>query len=206
MMKIKKHIVNVLQTNCYVVWDEMSNEGFVIDPGGSAKKIRRTLAEKEIALKAIIHTHSHWDHTSAQRALQRATGAPLYRHPDAARSGFLHRPKKADGKKVIDLVDGYELFLGHTSFRAIHTPGHSRGCTCLYSEGILFSGDLLFQGSVGRWDMKGGSFRELIKSLKERLADLPDDTDVMPGHGPATTLGKERRTNTFFRASPDLEP
>lgn len=194
-----------MQANCYVVWDEPSGEAMVIDPGGNAKKLAATIANKGLALKAIIHTHGHWDHTAASDSLQKLTRAPVFRHPGDKKSGLLHRPRRADGKTVIDLEDGQEISLGVESFEVIHTPGHSRGSVCIYAEGVLFSGDLLFQGNVGRWDLHGGSFREVVNSLNQRLARLPDDTDVLPGHGPATTLGHERRANPFFRSAREVK-
>ena len=199
-MKIKRHIVGVLQANCYVVYDEGSRAAVVIDPGGNAAKIKRTLEEKGLRLAAIIHTHDHWDHTAGTDALQKATGAPLYRHPEDPKSGLLNRSRKSDQEKIFDLADGQELVFGPLKFQVLHTPGHSRGHICLSAEGELFSGDLLFQDGVGRTDLKGGSERELIKSLNQRLAHLPDQTVVHPGHGPATTLGQERITNPYFRS------
>jgi glyoxylase-like metal-dependent hydrolase (beta-lactamase superfamily II) len=118
------------------------------------------------------------------------------------------RALKTDNKIVFDLHDGQELLFGPLRFRVIHTPGHSPDSVCLFTAGnllspaetqVLFSGDLLFHNGVGRFDLKGGSFRELVTSLKHRLASLPDHTDVLPGHGPATTLGKERLHNPLFR-------
>ncbi|HUT54308.1 MAG TPA: MBL fold metallo-hydrolase [bacterium] len=204
-MKIKKHLAGLMQVNCYLVWDEDSKMAMVIDPGGDAKKIARTIKEKGLTLMAIVHTHGHWDHTAGSDSLQRLTGAPVLRHPLDAKSGYLHRPRPSDGVKVHDLEDGQDLNIGGLRFKVIHTPGHSRGGICLYTPGSLFSGDLLFSGSVGRWDLSGGSFRELVKSLNQRLAALPDDTDVYPGHGPAAALGLERAQNPFFKTARDLK-
>lgn len=200
-MKIKKHLMGPLQSNCYVVWDEASLEAMVIDPGAKAGKLAATIAEKSLTPKAVIQTHGHWDHSAGSLALCKLLGAPLLRHPEDGRAGRLHRKVAADGEKVIDLHHGDPVRLGALLFEVIHTPGHSRGSICLYGEGVLFSGDLLFRGGVGRFDLKGGSFRELVKSLNERLAGLPDDVDVLPGHGPATTLGAERRANPFFKSA-----
>lgn len=204
-MKYKRHIVGVLQTNCYVVWDEDSLLAVIIDPGANSAKLKRTLKEKDLSLQAIIHTHDHWDHTAATDALQRATGAPLFRHPKSEKSGFFHRSRRTDQHLVHDLAHGQTLAFGPLAFQVIHTPGHSPGSLCLHIHDLLFVGDLLFQGSVGRWDLKGGSFRELVRSLNERLAHLPDQTRVLPGHGPATTLGQERKTNPFFRSARELK-
>jgi glyoxylase-like metal-dependent hydrolase (beta-lactamase superfamily II) len=207
-MKIKKHIVSPLQTNCFVVWDEDSGLAMVIDPGGSAKKVSGTLKEKGLTLEAIVHTHSHWDHTAGSDALQRITGAPIFRHHQDMKSGFLHRPRKADEVKVHDLVDNQVLKIGGLTFTVLHTPGHSRGGICLYGgnsneeagpDKVLFSGDLLFEGSVGRTDLRGGDLRTLLKSLVQRLSFIPDNTIVYTGHGPATVLGHERKNNPYFK-------
>jgi len=200
-MKIKTYEVGPLQANCYLVWDEDSKLALVIDPGGSPKKIAGAIKEKGLTLSAIVHTHGHWDHTAGSDALQKLTGAPLFRHPDEPKSGMFHRARSADGIKVQDLADGQELKIGGLTFKVIHTPGHSPGSICLYAPGALFSGDLLFQGSVGRWDLKGGSFRGIVKSVNEGLAPIPDDTEVYPGHGPATLMGEERKTNPFFKSA-----
>jgi glyoxylase-like metal-dependent hydrolase (beta-lactamase superfamily II) len=198
-MKIKKHIMTPLQSNCYVVWDEASRKALVIDPAFGIKKIQDTITDKNLTLMAIIQTHSHWDHRSGTLALQKKTGAPLYRHPLEPRTGAAFSDKRADGSKVVDLSDGDDVRLGALDFQVIHTPGHSPGSICLFGEDVLFSGDLLFKGGVGRTDLKGGSIEELVRSLNHRTAHLPDDIDVLPGHGPATTLGQERRNNPFLR-------
>jgi len=212
MMRIKKHVVGMFASNAYLVWDEGSRAGVVIDPGGGADKLLEAIAEHALDLEAIIHTHGHRDHTWATKAIQRQTGAPVYRFPGEPGGMFFARPRKTDDKKTFDLADGQELVFGSLLFSVIHTPGHSPGSVCLYSEGdrfqsgetrVLFTGDLLFKDGVGRMDLKGGSFREMATSLNQRLAAIDDDTDVLPGHGPATTLGKERKTNPFFRMARD---
>ncbi len=190
-----------LQSNCYVVWDETSSEAMVLDPGIKAGKIVRTINKKNISLKAIVQTHSHWDHRSGTIELHKKTSAPIYRHPLEPRIGAGFRSPKADGKKVFDLEDGSELRVGALLFQVMHTPGHSSGSICLFTGDVLFSGDLLFKSGVGRMDLKGGSFREMVASLNQRIARLPDDIDVLPGHGPPTTLGQERRTNPFFKSA-----
>jgi hydroxyacylglutathione hydrolase len=204
-MKIKKHLAGIMQVNCYVVWDEDTKKAMVIDPGGDARKIAQTIKQKGLEIEAIVHTHGHWDHTAGSDSLQRLTGAPVLRHPKDAKSGYMHRPRKADGVKVRDLEDGQVLKLGGLSFTVIHTPGHSRGGICLYTPGTLFSGDLLFKGSVGRWDLSGGSFREVVKSVNQRLESIPDATDVLPGHGPATTMAVERAQNPFFKPAREIK-
>jgi len=199
-MKIKKLVVPPIATNCYLVWEPGDDEALVIDPGPKPGKAAAALAEKGLRAIAIVQTHGHWDHSAGSSALAKKTGAPIYRHPAEPASGFLHRARPTDGDNVRDLADGDTIRLGANVFTVIHTPGHSPGSVCLYVPGTLFCGDLIFQGSVGRWDLAGGSLPELIKSLRERLAALPDDVQVLPGHGGPTTLGEERRTSPFFTA------
>ena len=199
-MKIKKIVVPPIATNCYLVWEEGRDEALVIDPGPTPGKALEALAQKGLRAIAIVQTHGHWDHSAGSAALSKKTGAPIYRHPDEPASGLLHRPKKSDGERVRDLADGDTIRLGTNVFNVISTPGHSPGSICLYVPGTLFCGDLIFKGSVGRWDLAGGSLPELLKSIRQRLAHLPDDVQVLPGHGPATNLGEERRTNAFFTA------
>jgi len=199
-LHLKKHLVGLLQVNCYLIWAEGSSEAAVIDPGGGGRKILASLREKNLELRYIIQTHGHWDHTGAAAFLARKTSAPVYLHPAD------HDPKSLIGKlfritqpSLLPLQDGQTLPLGPLSIKVMHTPGHSPGSVCLLVEDCLFTGDLLFAGGVGRFDFKGGSFRELVKSLRERLAPLPDRLRVYPGHGPDTLLGQERAGNPLFR-------
>ena len=199
-VKIKKIIVPPIATNCYLVWDEGGEEALVIDPGPTPGKAAEELADKGLRAIAIVQTHGHWDHSAGSAALQKKTGAPIYRHPAEPASGLMRRTRAADGERVRDLAGGDEIRLGNNVFTVIHTPGHSPGSICLYAPGVLFCGDLIFKNSVGRWDLPGGSLPELIKSLRERLAGLPDDVQVLPGHGAHTTLRAERESNPFFSA------
>jgi glyoxylase-like metal-dependent hydrolase (beta-lactamase superfamily II) len=200
-LHVKKHIVGLLQVNCYLIWPEGSREAAVIDPGGGGRKILDSLLEKNLELRYIVHTHGHWDHTGAAPFLYRKTSAPSYMHPaDHDPKSLLSRLFRKNHPSLLPLADGQTLPLGPLSLKVIHTPGHSPGSVCLLIADCLFSGDLLFAGGVGRFDLKGGSFRELVKSLRERLAPLPDRLQVYPGHGPDTILGQERAANALFRA------
>jgi hydroxyacylglutathione hydrolase len=212
MMRIKKLIAGVFQANCYLVWDDHQT-AIVIDPGGDAAKILDAIAAKELAVAAIIHTHGHRDHTGASRALQRKLKVPIHRVIEPR--GIVFGPNgKTDNTTIFDLHDNQQLSFGDLQLRVIATPGHSPGSVCLFADGdryrsadapVLFTGDLLFQDGVGRVDLKGGSFREMVHSLNVRLAELPDHADVLPGHGPATTLGKERRSNPLFKTARDIK-
>ncbi len=199
-LHVKKHLVGLLQVNCYLIWPEGSREAAVIDPGGGGGKILASLREKNLELRYILQTHGHWDHTGAAAFLYRRTSAPTYMHPaDHDPKSLISRLFRKNHPSLLPLADGQTLPLGPLSLKVIHTPGHSPGSVCLLIEDCLFTGDLLFAGGVGRFDFKGGSFRELVKSLRERLAPLPDRLQVYPGHGPDTTLGRERAGNALFR-------
>ncbi len=199
-MKIKAIATGPLETNCYIVSDEKTGETLVIDPADEPDRIL-DLCEG-LTIKYIVLTHAHFDHAGAVPEVKEATGAKIAFHPSDERAYFSVAEQAAlwgfesvpMPKPDILLSDGDELAVGSTTLRVIHTPGHSPGCICLLADGVLFSGDTLFLGSVGRTDLPGGSFDELRASFR-RLMGLPPDTVVFPGHGPSTTINAERKGN-----------
>ncbi len=193
----------MLQANCFVIWDQNSLEAAIIDPGAQAGKILSVIHTNNLNLRYIIHTHSHWDHTAASNTVQRSTRAQVLVHPlDRKSPGLIHRIKGfGDSNYTREVEDAERIPLAGSSIQVIHTPGHTRGSISLLLDNSLFPGDLLFQGAAGRTDLKGGSFKELVKSINQRLAHLPDETIVFPGHGPQTTLMQERAVNPFFKSA-----
>jgi len=198
--------VGPLQTNCYIVGCEETKEGAIIDPGGDAKRILAEVERLGLKIKYVINTHGHFDHTLANKEVVEATGAPLAIHSaDASMltqgggAFFFGIIGKASPPADVTLGEGQVLALGQIELQVLHTPGHSPGSICLYSEdeGVLFDGDVLFNMGMGRYDLPGGSYRVLMDSI-QRLLALPDETTVYPGHGPATTIGRERRGNPFL--------
>jgi glyoxylase-like metal-dependent hydrolase (beta-lactamase superfamily II) len=201
-MNIKTIAVGPLETNCHIVWDEASKLAMVIDPGDEPDRILDYAEGLDI--KYIVLTHAHFDHAGAVPEIKQATGAAIAFHPDdteayrsvseqAAFWGFQSDPMP---EPDIMLTEGDMLDLGALSFKVLHTPGHSPGCICLLGEGVLFCGDTLFKGSVGRTDLPGGDM-ELLKASFRRLLELPPKTRVLPGHGPASTISEESRFNLF---------
>ena len=205
-MRAQRLVLGELQTNCWLAGDDAGGELVVIDPAGDAPELLAAIAGHPVAL--VVLTHGHFDHLGAVHEVLQATGAPLAVHEaDApfvtdtegtggALFGFPHTAPVPDR----ELVDGDVLRAGALRLRVLHTPGHTPGCICLLAEGEdrLFAGDTLFAGSVGRTDFPRGDGRTLARSIAERLAPLPDATIVHPGHGPDTTIGRERRINPFF--------
>ncbi|MFC1980116.1 MBL fold metallo-hydrolase [Chloroflexota bacterium] len=191
-------------TNCYIVGSESSKEGMIIDPGDGAEAILKSVKELELDIKDIVMTHGHLDHIGALKALKETTGSEVAIHADdafylqdrpmSAAFGFTY-PDTPPPDRL--LKDGDSVDIGELHFTVLHTPGHSPGCICLLGEGILFSGDTLFNYGIGRTDFPGGSYEQLMNSIHTRLMALPDDTKVYPGHGPDTTIGTERRGNPF---------
>ncbi len=193
-----------LDTNCWIVSDGATGPLVVVDPAGDYARLAAELGSREIA--AIVLTHGHFDHLGAATALRAASGAPLYVHEadaDAittpkgsggAQFGIMHHTEAADRL----LHSGDIVSAGTVELSVLHTPGHTPGCICLYGHGHLFAGDTVFAGSVGRTDFPGGDARVLRRSIIEKIALLPGDTIVHPGHGPDTTIARERRINPFF--------
>lgn len=192
-MIVKQMPVGSLGTNCYLLSDEVSGLGAVIDPGGSAKTILAAVAEARVTVTMLLLTHGHFDHTGAVKELRETfPGVKVYLHPaDKALLGDAIMPAIGETE---DYGEGDVLTLGSLSIRVLHTPGHTPGGVCLAVENVLFTGDTLFEGSMGRTDLEGGSETQLLHSLK-RLAQLPGDWRVFPGHEGSSTLERERTTN-----------
>jgi len=202
---IRRLVVGPLQENCYVVEDGDTKEAIVIDPGDEAERIIETIRGDKSGVSAIICTHGHFDHLSAIGDIKRETGARLLIHEDELMIFKTAREQAMLwGFDIGDIPDpdgmlkeGDIIRVGNLEFKVIHTPGHSPGGICLYGEGVVFTGDTLFLDSVGRTDLPGGDMEMLKKSFR-RLLDLPDETEVFPGHGPETTIGREKRENYFI--------
>ncbi len=200
--------VGLIQTNCYVVGCEETKEGVVIDPGGHPERILAEVKRQGLTIKYVLDTHAHFDHTDANRAVLQATGALLALHPQElpllrASGGAAFFGLQADPSPLPDLElhNGDQLEVGQLRFEVLHTPGHTPGHVCFYepAEGVLFDGDVLFYRGIGRTDLPGGSWRQLMDSIERVLFALPEDTVVYSGHGPATTIGEEKRLNPWLR-------
>ncbi len=203
----------VAATNAYVVASEVGGLAVVVDAPPEPELIGRVLAERGLTAVALLLTHGHVDHSGGSGALSGTTGAAVYVHPDddfltldplkqlELMFGLTPPGSYELPKEFKSLDDGQVLDLADLEFGVRHTPGHTPGHCCFYleSEETLFSGDQLFAGSVGRTDLPGGSHPDLIRSMKEKVLVLPDDTRVLPGHGPETTIGRERATNPFLQ-------
>ncbi len=201
--------VGLLQCNCSIFGDEQSREAIVIDPGDEIEQITAVLEQHQLKVKAIIITHAHIDHVAGAHKLRALTGAPVYMNErdrellamldvQAAWLGVATPPRTE-----IDVTanEGTILQLGSADFQVLLTPGHSQGSLCLWipQENKLVAGDTLFRDSIGRTDLPGGDSRQILASIKTRLLHLPDETVVIPGHGPTTTIGREKERNPFLQ-------
>jgi glyoxylase-like metal-dependent hydrolase (beta-lactamase superfamily II) len=200
--------VGLIQTNCYVVGCEETKEGAVIDPGGHPERILAEVERQGLTVQYVLDTHAHFDHTDANGAIVAATGATLALHPGdlpllkaAGGAAFFGIQAEASPLPDLELGDGDELAVGNLRFRVLHTPGHTPGHVCFYeaTEGVLFDGDVLFYRGVGRTDLPGGSWPQLMDSIQRVLFALPDETVVYSGHGQATTIGQERQLNPWLQ-------
>ena len=206
-MIIRAMAVGPLQANCFIVGCEATRHAAVIDPGGDADQILLALAKDRLVAKAIINTHGHFDHVSANKALKEATGAELMIHAmDAPMLAQLARGAAMWGMRSEDspapdrlLADGDTVQIGQIQFKVLHTPGHTPGGISLFAEKAVFVGDTLFAGSIGRTDFPGGDFDTLINSIHMKLFTLPDDVTVYTGHMEPTNIGREKRSNPFCR-------
>lgn len=198
-------VVGLFQENCYIIGSRRTREAVVIDPGDEPEAILALARDMGVEVKRIVCTHAHVDHIMAARAIKEATGAPFLLHPDdleLARqvpATALKWGLRASEPPPPDFLVRHrdDLELAGTSIKVIHTPGHTQGSISLYVAGMLFSGDTLFRGSIGRTDLPGGDYQQLMRSLFSRVLTLPEDTIVLPGHMLETTIGREKQTNPF---------
>jgi hydroxyacylglutathione hydrolase len=201
--------VGPLQCNCSILGDEQTHEAMVIDPGDQIEGILEILRQEKLTLKQIVITHAHIDHVGGAMKLKAATGAPiLMNQSDYALLKMLDMQAawvgmRPPGAVEVDeaLSQGRVLKIGEIPASVIHTPGHTEGSICVYfpEQKKLIAGDTLFAGSIGRTDLPGGSMEKIMRSLHTQVLALPDETEVVPGHGPVTTIGEERETNPFLQ-------
>jgi len=206
MIEVRKIVVAPLQSNCYVVRGEDSEEGVIIDPGGEGEKIIEQIERLGVAPKYILNTHGHGDHIAANGAVKSRYDVPLLIHRDEA--ALLTDPQlnmsAVYGIPVVSpaadgfLEEGGSVKFGSLCLKVLYTPGHSPGGVALYGHGVVFTGDALFMGSIGRYDLPGGDEDLLISKIRENLLTLPEETIVYPGHGGDTTIGIEKRHNPFL--------
>jgi len=201
--------VGLLQCNCSVFGDEARREAIVVDPGDEIEKITDVLDQYGLKVTAIVITHAHIDHVAGAQKLRALTGAPVYMN-ESDRELLNHLDVQANWLGVeppprpeVDqaATDGAKLRLGGSDFQVIHTPGHTQGSLCLWipAENTLVAGDTLFRDSIGRTDLPGGDGRTILQSIKTRLLELPESAVVIPGHGPRTTIGREKERNPFLQ-------
>lgn len=206
-MILKSLAVGPIQANCYILGCERTKSAAVIDPGGDEDRILMKLAEDNLALKYIINTHGHFDHIGGNAGLKNASGAEFLIH--SADEPFLAELKTTAASFGLSAEDSPPpdrtlaeediISFGDISLKVLHTPGHSPGGISLLTDKMVFVGDTLFAGSIGRTDLPGGDFETLISSIKNKLLVLDEDTKVYTGHGPATTIGYEKRVNPFLK-------
>jgi glyoxylase-like metal-dependent hydrolase (beta-lactamase superfamily II) len=203
---IKKLVVGPIMANCYILGCQDTREAVVIDPGDESERIVMLLAEEKLKLKYIINTHGHFDHVGGNRELKAATEADILIHAlDEPMLGQLANAARGFGLDGVEnsppadrtIDEGDEITFGNITLKVIHMPGHSQGGVALYTDSIVFVGDSLFAGSIGRTDLPGGDYHTLISSIKDKLFQLPDETVVYTGHGPQTSIKQEKITNPF---------
>ncbi|OGO50562.1 MAG: hypothetical protein A2148_02585 [Chloroflexi bacterium RBG_16_68_14] len=205
-MMVRGIVVGVFAENCWIIGSRRTREGIVIDPGDQPEEILALARDMGLDIKVIANSHAHLDHILGVRGVQQATGAKFLLHPqdlEIARSvgqsaaRWLGRPIELPPEPDGLLADGDEVEVAGLKLKVIHTPGHTQGSVSFYTDGLLFSGDTLFCGSIGRTDLPGGDYQQEMASIVDKLLALPDDTIVLPGHMEETRIGHERKTNPF---------
>ena len=210
-MLLETFPVGPLQCNCTILADEETREAIVVDPGDEISRIHARLTKLGLTLKQILITHAHIDHVGGALKLKALTGAPIYLNEAdlgllsmmSVQASWLGVATPETAPPDENLTDGRRVGLEHYPAEVIHTPGHTEGSICLHFAPLkmVLAGDTLFAGSIGRTDLPGGNYPQIIDSIHSRLLTLPDETTVVPGHGPATTIANERRTNPFLKKS-----
>ncbi|MDH4226349.1 MAG: MBL fold metallo-hydrolase [Deltaproteobacteria bacterium] len=201
--------VGPLDVNCYIVWDKATLEGFIIDPGGNSDEIEAEVKTRGLKIKYLLNTHGHFDHVGANSELTKSLNAKVVLHKadtalleSAVDMAAMYGCKVKEAPKAEMMVaNGDVLKAGSLELKVIHTPGHTKGGVSYYSEkdGLIFTGDTLFAGGIGRTDFPGGSMEEIVTSIKGRLFTLPESVIVLPGHGPNSTIGDEKSSNPFVQ-------
>lgn len=208
-MKIYGVPVGMLQTNCYFAVNEELKEGVIFDPGGDSERIMQLVEQAGAKVVAICLTHGHSDHIGALAEVRKETGAPVYigsgdanclLNPSSNLSFFVGHDVQNEPADYL-VHDGDVLKLAGMEFKCFATPGHTLGGICYYLEAgkVVFAGDTIFCESIGRTDLPGGSYTEILKSIKTKLLTLPDEVTLLPGHGPKTSVGWEKRRNPFLQ-------
>jgi hydroxyacylglutathione hydrolase len=210
MVKMLYRVLQIMPfgTNCYLVASDKTRDGMVIDPASDAVRILNNISELNLNVGLIVATHTHPDHIGAIAQVKEITKAKFAMH--SAEAGMISQYENSQFSKFDPtfrlpphpdnlLEDGDSIDVGDITFKVLHTPGHSPGGICLAGYGVVFSGDTLFNMSIGRTDGPGGNYNLLISSIKNKLLNLPGETVVLPGHGPKTTIGWEKQHNTFLR-------
>jgi hydroxyacylglutathione hydrolase len=208
-MILETFAVGPLACNCTLLGDESAGEAIIIDPGDDVTRIHRRLSDLGLKLRQILVTHAHIDHVGGALKLKRLTGAPIFLNesdlpllqmmPVQASWLDVDTPETAPPDET--LAEGLTVGLSRYPAQVIHTPGHTQGSVCLHFAAMkmIVAGDTLFAGSIGRTDLPGGNYGQILESIQSRLLPLPDETRVLPGHGPETSIGEERRSNPFLQ-------
>lgn len=199
-MQIKRIPAGVYAANCYILMDEETKESAVIDPGGDADDLIKAIKDMGSKVKYILLTHGHTDHTGAAVQLKEEFNSPIYINDqdyEMIKNGeFIYG--EISGKVDEFIKEGDILKIGNTEIKSILTPGHTPGGVCFLVDNMIFTGDTLFAGSIGRTDFAGGNFDVIINSIKSKLMGLPDEMTVLPGHGPESSIGREKIHNPFL--------